>query len=58
MKRVLIKPKETQQMYDGFHFSQANRVGDKIWIQGKSASTTNSFRPAEWLRRPASRSKV
>jgi enamine deaminase RidA (YjgF/YER057c/UK114 family) len=34
MKRVLINPKETQPMYDSFHFSQANRVGDMIWVSG------------------------
>jgi enamine deaminase RidA (YjgF/YER057c/UK114 family) len=35
MKRVLINPEETQPLYDGFHFSQANRVGDTIWISGQ-----------------------
>src|SRR5215470_13205575 len=35
MKRVLINPKQTQPMYDGFHFSQANRVGDIIWVSGQ-----------------------
>ena len=35
MKRVLINPKETQLMYDAFHFSQANRVEDMIWISGQ-----------------------
>jgi enamine deaminase RidA (YjgF/YER057c/UK114 family) len=35
MKRVLINPKETQPLYDGFHFSQANRVGDTIWVSGQ-----------------------
>jgi enamine deaminase RidA (YjgF/YER057c/UK114 family) len=35
MKRVLINPKETQPMYDSFHFSQANRVGDTIWVSGQ-----------------------
>ena len=35
MKRVLINPRETQLMYDGFHFSQANRVGDIIWVSGQ-----------------------
>ena len=58
MKRVLVNPKETQPMYDAFHFSQANRVGDMIWVSDKSALTTNSLPPAEWRRRHASRSKV
>src|SRR5215469_12663189 len=35
MKRVIVNPKETQPMYDGFHFSQANRVGDTIWVSGQ-----------------------
>ena len=35
MKGVLINPKETQPLYDGFHFSQANRVGDTIWVSGQ-----------------------
>lgn len=35
MKRVLINPKESQPMYDAFHFSQANRVGDTIWVSGQ-----------------------
>ena len=30
MKRVLVNPKETHPLYDGYHFSQANRVGDMI----------------------------
>ena len=35
MKRVLVNPEETQPLYDGFHFSQANRVGDMIWVSGQ-----------------------
>jgi len=35
MKRILVNPKETQPMYDNFHFSQANRVGDTIWVSGQ-----------------------
>ena len=35
MKRLLITPKETRPLYDGFHFSQANRVGDTIWASGQ-----------------------
>jgi enamine deaminase RidA (YjgF/YER057c/UK114 family) len=35
MKRLLINPKETLPMYEGFHFSQANRVGDTIWVSGQ-----------------------
>ena len=35
MKRILINPKATQPMYESFHFSQANRVGDTIWVSGQ-----------------------
>ena len=35
MKRVLVNPRETQPMYDAYHFSQANRVGDTIWVSGQ-----------------------
>ena len=35
MKRVLVNPTETQPMYEGFHFSQASRVGDTIWVSGQ-----------------------
>jgi enamine deaminase RidA (YjgF/YER057c/UK114 family) len=35
MKRVIVNPKEAQPMYDAFHFSQANRVGDTIWVSGQ-----------------------
>ena len=41
MKRVLINPKETQPMYDAFHFSQANRVGDTIWVSGQVGIDSN-----------------
>jgi enamine deaminase RidA (YjgF/YER057c/UK114 family) len=35
VKRLLINPKENQPMYERFHFSQANRVGDTIWVSGQ-----------------------
>ena len=35
MKQLLVNPKETQPLYDNFHFSQANRVGDTIWVSGQ-----------------------
>ena len=41
MKRVLVNPKETQPMYDAFHFSQANRVGDTIWVSGQVGIDSN-----------------
>ena len=41
MKRVLVNPKETKPMYDAFHFSQANRVGDTIWVSGQVGVDSN-----------------
>ena len=35
MKRVLVNPKETRPLHDGYHFSQANPVGDMIWVSGQ-----------------------
>jgi enamine deaminase RidA (YjgF/YER057c/UK114 family) len=58
MKRVLINPAATQPLYDGFHFSQANRVGDMIWISGQVGVDDKLTPAAEWLRRHASRSRV
>ncbi|WP_430292824.1 RidA family protein [Pseudomonas sp. B1-22] len=34
-KRELINPPHTQAIYDNYHFSQANRVGDIIWVSGQ-----------------------
>jgi hypothetical protein len=41
VKRLLANPTEAQPMYDNFHFSQANRVGDTIRVSDKSALTTS-----------------
>ena len=41
MKRVIVNPKESQPMYDAFHFSQANRVGDTIWVSGQVGVDAN-----------------
>lgn len=48
MKRALINPKETQPMYDSFHFSQANRVGDTIWVSGQ-VGIDDSLTPASGM---------
>lgn len=48
MKRVLINPEETQPLYDGFHFSQANRVGDTIWVSGQ-VGVDDKFTPARGM---------
>ncbi|MDH4871615.1 RidA family protein [Pseudomonas sp. BN515] len=35
LKRQCINPPPTQVFYDNFHFSQATRVGDMIWVSGQ-----------------------
>ena len=35
MQRKLINPKGSEAIYDRFHFSQASRVGDTIWVSGQ-----------------------
>jgi len=48
MKRILVNPKETQPMYDNFHFSQANRVGDTIWVSGQ-VGIDDEMKPASGM---------
>ena len=47
-KRSIIVPKSAQAMYDRFHFAQATRVGDLIWVSGQTGLDAN-FRPAEGM---------
>ncbi|MFD2641431.1 RidA family protein [Pseudomonas japonica] len=35
MKRLMINPPHTEELYDRLHFSQATRVGDLIWVSGQ-----------------------
>jgi enamine deaminase RidA (YjgF/YER057c/UK114 family) len=35
MARALINPGSTRAMYDNFHFSQAVRAGDMVWVSGQ-----------------------
>ncbi len=35
MTRTLINPEATKPLYDNFHFSQATRGGDMIWVSGQ-----------------------
>ncbi|MGH6957246.1 MAG: RidA family protein [Caulobacteraceae bacterium] len=34
-QRTLIVPPAAQAMYDHYHFAQATRVGDMIWVSGQ-----------------------
>ena len=46
--RQLINPPGTQGVYDRFHFSQAVRVGDTVWVSGQVGIGPNG-RPAEGI---------
>src|SRR5262249_36885779 len=35
VQRLSINPPPTQAMYDNYHFSQATRVGNTIWVSGQ-----------------------
>jgi len=36
-------------MYESFHFSQANRVGETIWVSGQVGIDDTLLPPVEWL---------
>ena len=48
MKRTLINPGSVKVLYDNYHFSQATRVGDMIWVSGQVGIDAN-MRPAKGL---------
>ena len=43
--RAIIVPKAAQVMYDRFHFAQATRVRDTVWVSGQVGVDTE-FQPA------------
>src|SRR5690242_13336456 len=48
MTRTLINPASTKVLYDNYHFSQATRVGDTIWVSGQVGLDPN-MRPGKGL---------
>ena len=48
MTRTLINPGKSRAMYDRFHFSQATRVGEMIWVSGQVGLDAN-MRPGKGL---------
>lgn len=48
MTRMSINPGTTQVLYDNYHFAQATRVGDMIWVSGQVGIDAN-MRPAKGL---------
>ena len=49
MTRTAINPPETKAIYDAFHFSQATRVGDTIWVSGQTGIDPATMTPAEGI---------
>jgi enamine deaminase RidA (YjgF/YER057c/UK114 family) len=43
MPRTLINPPGTERTYERFHFSQANRVGDTIWVSGQTGRPADAM---------------
>lgn len=48
LKRQAINPPATQAYYDNFHFSQATRVGDLIWVSGQ-VGVDAAMQPAQGI---------
>lgn len=48
LKRQPINPPHTQVFYDTFHFAQATRVGDLIWVSGQVGLDSN-MQPADGI---------
>ena len=49
MKRQAITTPATQFLYDKFHFPQATRVGDTIWVSGQTGGDPDTRVPAEGM---------
>jgi enamine deaminase RidA (YjgF/YER057c/UK114 family) len=47
-KRQSINPPSTQAMYDAYHFSQATRVGNTIWVSGQ-VGIDAAMKPAQGM---------
>jgi enamine deaminase RidA (YjgF/YER057c/UK114 family) len=47
MTRRIINTPATQAMYDNFHFAQATRVGDMIWVSGQTGIDPATMSPAD-----------
>ncbi|SFQ29231.1 Enamine deaminase RidA, house cleaning of reactive enamine intermediates, YjgF/YER057c/UK114 family [Pseudomonas sp. NFPP07] len=48
LRRQSINPGYTQAIYDNFHFSQATRVGNMIWVSGQ-VGVDATMTPAEGI---------
>jgi enamine deaminase RidA (YjgF/YER057c/UK114 family) len=48
MARTLFNPGSTKVLYDTYHFSQATRVGDMVWVSGQVGIDAD-LRPAKGL---------
>jgi enamine deaminase RidA (YjgF/YER057c/UK114 family) len=44
-RRRIVNPPGTEPVYDAYHFAQATRVGDIIWVSGQ-VGIDSGFKPA------------
>lgn len=49
MQRQIINPPSTRAMYDAFHFAQASRVGDIIWVSGQTGIDPATMQVADGI---------
>ena len=49
MQRQVINTPATQGMYDTFHFAQATRVGDTIWVSGQTGLDPTTLTAADGM---------
>ena len=49
MQRQIVNTPATEAMYDMFHFAQANRVGDTIWVAGQTGIDPTTMTPADGI---------
>ena len=49
MRREIVNTPATQAMYDAFHFAQANRVGDTVWVSGQVGLDPETMQPGDGI---------
>ncbi|WP_028923272.1 RidA family protein [Pseudonocardia acaciae] len=49
MERQLVNPGPTLAIYDRLHYSQANRVGDLIWVSGQVGIDPATMTPGDGM---------
>lgn len=53
MKRQIVNTPATERTYERFHFAQATRVGDTIWVSGQTGTDLATRKPADGMEQQA-----